>query len=657
MRYRANMLPLMVSYLSVAASAQLLPPSFFIQSTAVDSTGAIYVAGASSESIPLPTTLGVIQPQSTPGSHGYVAKIAPSGDRFLWATYFGGDGVDSITAIALAPDGNLLLAGTTTSKNLPFTGYRREPAPMFIAKINGAGTAVLAGTYFGGAPSADRLPDRVGAMRVDAGGNIILAGTAYSAPFPTTPGAYRRDPIPAAIATCGAIGDQFVAKFDPSLNRLLFSTLTGSSGEDVVYDLAIGPDGSIHVAGADGGNRICAHPMLTRLTSDGSALLYSVTLQRPEAAYRVAVDPAGDAFLGSDTRTRFNLSPLGRVTKFDASGRTIASTELPGSLFGLEFALNGELIVTGSAAPELLIPTPGAPRACLNDGRVQTSYLARLNPTTLAANYRGFLNASASWLVGPDRLLVSEPYTTAREFAVIPPDPPPPGTITCLGSAANYRGSYMAPGEIVSIFGNRIGPLASAEGQGVQVFVNGVAAPILYASPGQINLVAPFNTPEQGIVTVEVRRGGALVSSFEKRARFAHLGLFNLDGREGGVLAALNRNLSLNNAENPALPGSVVSIFATGVGAMSPQPVDGSAVAVPLNRPVAPITVFVNGEEAVVEYAGNAPQLVAGAVQINLRLPNPLPPAFVNANQANITVTVGREVVSPVVAFGSIFVR
>lgn len=88
------MLPLMVSYLSVAASAQLLPPSFFIQSTAVDSTGAIYVAGASSESIPLPTTLGVIQPQSTPGSHGYVAKIAPSGDRFLWATYFGGDGVD-----------------------------------------------------------------------------------------------------------------------------------------------------------------------------------------------------------------------------------------------------------------------------------------------------------------------------------------------------------------------------------------------------------------------------------------------------------------------------------------------------------------------------------------------------------------------------------
>ena len=90
---------------------------------------------------------------------------------------------------------------------------------------------------------------------------------------------------------------------------------------------------------------------------------------------------------------------------------------------------------------------------------------------------------------------------------MIRPEPPPAGTITCIASAATYDPFDLSPGEIATIFGNQIGPVQPASAQldaagnvatmlaGMQVLVNGVPAPVLYASPGQINFVTPFATP------------------------------------------------------------------------------------------------------------------------------------------------------------------
>ena len=84
----------------------------------------------------------------------------------------------------------------------------------------------------------------------------------------------------------------------------------------------------------------------------------------------------------------------------------------------------------------------------------------------------------------------------------------------------------------------------------------------------------------------------------------------------------------MNGTSNPAAPGSIVSIFATGLGVMTPQLPDGAVAAVPVNTPVLPAQVLVNQQPAEVLYIGNAPALVQGVVQINLRLPDPIPPVF-----------------------------
>ena len=150
----------------------------------------------------------------------------------MWATFWAGDGTDAIWALAIAPDGNLMIGGTTTSKNLlpNLGGYQAKPASLFVAKLSADGKSILAGTYFGG-DGADFLA----ALRLDRASNIYIAGNADSAVFPTTPGAYQTNrgtaPPPPGYAQCyaGPCTDQFVAKFDPSLTKLQFSTLFGTS--------------------------------------------------------------------------------------------------------------------------------------------------------------------------------------------------------------------------------------------------------------------------------------------------------------------------------------------------------------------------------------------------------------------------------------------
>ena len=124
----------------------------------------------------------------------------------------------------------------------------------------------------------------------------------------------------------------------------------------------------------------------------------------------------------------------------------------------------------------------------------------------------------------------------------------------------------------------------------------------------------------------ELRRNGALLASFPVNVVGQHPGLFTLDSSGAGQLAALNQDGAVNRAANPASAGTAVVLFATGLGAMTPAPSDGSQPSQALNQPVAKYQAAVNGHEAAIEYIGNAPTLVEGVVQINVRLPDPVPP-------------------------------
>ena len=109
------------------------------------------------------------------------------------------------------------------------------------------------------------------------------------------------------------------------------------------------------------------------------------------------------------------------------------------------------------------------------------------------------------------------------------------------------------------------------------------------------------------------------------------------DASGKGQVAALNENGSINSPTNPAAAGSILVLYATGGGIMNPTVPDGMLVdSTPLPAPLLPVRVVIGGRNAEVIYAGAAPRLVSGALQINTRVPAGTVPGA-----ATITLSVG----------------
>ena len=115
-------------------------------------------------------------------------------------------------------------------------------------------------------------------------------------------------------------------------------------------------------------------------------------------------------------------------------------------------------------------------------------------------------------------------------------------------------------------------------------------------------------------------------------------GIFTANSTGSGQAAALNQDGTLNSASNPAQVGSVITLYATGEGQTSPGGVDGKlATGSTLPMPVQTVNVTIGGLPAVVNYAGAAPTLVAGLMQINVQIPS----GFAAASAIPVVVQVG----------------
>lgn len=102
--------------------------------------------------------------------------------------------------------------------------------------------------------------------------------------------------------------------------------------------------------------------------------------------------------------------------------------------------------------------------------------------------------------------------------------------------------------------------------------------------------------------------------------------ILTLDSSGVGPGAILNQDFSVNSPSNPAGRGSIMALFATGAGMMNPVPIDGQVTGD--NPPLAdlPVSVEIGGSIAQVVYAGAAPGLVAGVLQVNCAVPLDIAP-------------------------------
>ena len=107
----------------------------------------------------------------------------------------------------------------------------------------------------------------------------------------------------------------------------------------------------------------------------------------------------------------------------------------------------------------------------------------------------------------------------------------------------------------------------------------------------------------------------------ELRVGAAAPGIFVLS--QAGQGAILNQDNTINGAGNPAARDSVIVIYATGEGQTNPSGVDGTIPgrSTQLKTPVQRVRVRIAGQEAEVQYAGSAPFLVSGAMQVNAKVP------------------------------------
>ena len=76
--------------------------------------------------------------------------------------------------------------------------------------------------------------------------------------------------------------------------------------------------------------------------------------------------------------------------------------------------------------------------------------------------------------------------------------------------------------------------------------------------------------------------------------------------------------------ESKLLAGSIIVLYATGEGQTNPGGVDGRIASEPSTNRNSSLTVEIGGAEAEVLYAGAAPGLVTGVMQINVKIPTNL---------------------------------
>ncbi len=582
----------------------------------------------------------------------FVAKLSPAGNQLLYSTYLGGSQDDIGTAIAIDVSGNAYVTGSTISRNFPVTSgayqttlrggnlNRLEPCcggpfinagDAFVVKLDPSGSSVPYATLIGG--SSDEL---AWAIALDGAGNVYISGFTLSSNFPTTAGAYQRtfggvDPQTYYFVT----GDGFIAKFDPTLTNVIYSTYFGGQGDEFITGIAVDSAGDVYFTGYSSTMNLPTAPgapqsayagyvllpflieylsgdaIVGKLNPSGSTLLYLTYLggNRNDAAFSIAIDGAGDAYV-----TGFTDSTNFPVTQ-DAMQTLMAGDGGSDPYFPLGDAF---LTVVNPTGTRLLYSTLfGGTQDEVALGMALFGGQVYLAGNTYSSNLRTTSAAAQSSFGGAQQ--GSYELWGDAFYAVIGGFPSPPA----ISLVANAEGEVttIAPNTWVEIKGVSLAPPNHAriwqdsdfvndqmptQLDGVSATVNGKNAYVWYISPTQVNILTPPD-PISGPVQVVVTNNGVQSAPFIARAQPVSPSFFVFNG--GPYVVGQHADYSYlgptslyPGLSTPAKPGEVIILYANGFGPTSVQVVNGSKNQSGDLKP--PPVIKIGGVAADVTFAG-----------------------------------------------------
>jgi uncharacterized protein (TIGR03437 family) len=338
---------------------------------------------------------------------------------------------------------------------------------------------------------------------------------------------------------------------------------------------------------ASGLGSVDANQLVTKWSSQppvDSAVVVSVT---PNPVYQQAPDANGNRWI-----TQIKLSEEAgvatTVTGFTING---ASADIASAFGGTDLAANGS--------------------------RTATVKFADVNvPAMMVFGVTGVDASGRTW-----SQQIAVPFEAAGLF-----------TLSGVANAASYQQTF-APGMLLYVAGNRLSPVVQIADSvpfrtymgAVSATINGLAAPLYYVSPGQLDIQIPYEIPPGKATLIVSSLGQASVLGF------------NVSATAPGIFTAQDGSLVpfANGAQ-----GDTLLLFLTGQGAVSPAVATGAAPAfgtavTQLPTPVAKVSMTIGGVPAPVVFAGIPPGLV-GVMQVNFTIPANAP-----TGPQKVVVTIG----------------
>lgn len=548
-----------------------------------------------------------------------------------------------VEALAIDGAGNVYATGNTYDKSFPVTpgAYQTKPpasgefsqVPPFIAifsfvtKLSPGLDRIIYSTYFGHNSLAcygescsfgDLASTYGNAIAVDSSGSVILSGKTNA---PALGGAQTNGYFQ-QIPWYG-----FIAKFSPDGSAL-------TAYNSVCRGLAASFD---NLAFDSKGNIVVGGYACTALNIPAN--VFEPTTSRNSADAFGFVGKYDSNLQNLITGTYFGFSEERQIT-----GTSYVGYSQPIQAHGLAIDAADCIWLTGSVGVPVL---PGQVTA----NRNAATYIGELSSdltslltfvtTPLAGRTIGYVPAYQRLVVSGAKVIAGQ---TGPDSVLISGPPDQPSLLAVANSATNVSSGTIAPEELISLYGLNIGPGSEFGGQvqngaftstlgGYQVLFNGVSAPLLYAGPNQINVVAPRSIAAGQTAAIEVvgpDKRTLFPTAFVAPARpqvFSNLFVLGPRYGYGSVLfqdaVALNQDGTVNSKTNPAATGSTITLWVTGAGLSSAQGSDGalSGGPSPLSLPVSAQTWDVPPVPLEVIFAGDAPGSLFGLAQINVRLP------------------------------------